>query len=720
MTNLPNNLMQNPQAMAAEGQAPAISIADLEKMYTDADEADKELFAEQRSNILLVMGEHYNRRQSNFFKRLRDTRQISQEQKIRLTKNHIQKISDAYVNNIMAVAPSVGFEPAQASELQDQKAAEMNHSVWEYAKDKNNLDEETQNWCEDFVQVGEVATKIFFDQATGEIIFEEIFGFNLLVDPAATRSKKARHMIVRKMVDVKKLKQMFPGEEHAKFIQASADQTYTIFDRGRGAYQKSKDQCMVREFYIRPSEQYKNGYYFITVKDHILDSGELPGGIFPIVFKPFKRMPTRARGQSVIKTLRPFQAEVNRAASKIAEHQITLGDDKLVVQKGTSVTAGASLPGVRTISVTGMSPTVLPGRDGSQYAQYMASQITEMYNAASVEEKMEDISGNIDVYTLLFRSARQKRTFNIYISRFEQFLKEVAATYLELARYHYDDDKIVAMIGANERVNIEEFRNMSPLCYKIKITAQAEDIETKMGKQLSITQALQYVGSKMEKEDIGKLMRAMPYANKEECFSDFTLDYDAATNDILALDRGELPPIHETDNHTYMIKRLTNRMRQADFQYLDQSIQNNYAARLQAHEQAAAMIAKQLQAAEAGFIPTGGYLVACDFYVQTDANDPSKTKRVRLPSEALDWLIQKLETQGASLAQLESVNDANLIQIAQMMGNGEGGNGMPSSPASQQMGNAMPGGVPNVRTGTNPDPNPGFSGGSTSNPNPGR
>lgn len=45
----------------------AYTIKDLEKFYTQSDEADKELFAEQRSNILLITGEHYNRLRSNFF-----------------------------------------------------------------------------------------------------------------------------------------------------------------------------------------------------------------------------------------------------------------------------------------------------------------------------------------------------------------------------------------------------------------------------------------------------------------------------------------------------------------------------------------------------------------------------------------------------------------------------------------------------------------------------
>lgn len=694
-----------------EQEAPKMNISELEKLYVDADEADKELFSEQRSNILLISGDHYNKLRSNYFKRLRDSSSISQEQKIRLTKNHIQKIVEVYVNNIVATAPGVGFEPAQATELRDQKDAELNHAVWDYAKEKHGLEEQVQSWAEDFVGVGEVATKLFYDPLTDDIEFEEIFGFNLLIDPAATSPAKARHMIIRKMVDVKKLKKMFPDEEVAKYIQASADQTYVIFDRGRGAYQKTKDQCMVREYYFRPCPEYPNGYWFYTVKDKILTEGELPAGKFPIVFKPFKRLQTKSRGQSIVKVLRPFQMEINRAASKIAEHQITLGDDKLLIQHGTKVSAGASLPGVRTVNFTGMEPKVMNGRDGSQYSQYMISQITEMYNAASVEEKSEDSPTNLDPYALLFRSASQKKKFQLYIKRFEQFLIEVCKLYLELARYHFSDDKVIQMIGANERVNIAEFKNSDPLCYKIKVVAQADDVETKLGKQLVLNHALQYIGAKLDKEDIGKLLREMPYSNLEESFTDLTLDYDAATNDILALDRGEEPPVHENDPHPYMIRRLTNRMRQADFQFLDERIKYNYTMRLQAHEQYIAEQAKQIQAAQSGFCPTGGYLVACDFYVQTDPKDPSKTRRVRLPSESLQWLIDKLETQGASLNQLENVNQANLAQISQMIGGSEGA--APQAPAlNQKEATVMAGGVPNVRASEPSNPNPGFNPGS--------
>lgn len=673
------------------------SITDLEKLYQTADEQDKELFAEQRSNILLYSGEHYNKLRSTYYKRLREVKSITEEQRLRLTKNHTKKIVDAHTNHIMSAAPGVGFEPANDSELQDLKTAELNHSVWEGAREEYRLDEKTQNWAEDFTQIGEVAVKLFWDpdkgqylgdfmpdpqmgemdqagaagmtaQFSGDFVFEEVFGFNLLMDTSAPDHRETAWMCIRKMVDTKKLKKMFPGEDNQKFIQESADQTFTIFDRGKSGYEKSKDKCMLREMYFRPCFEYPQGYVYYFVKEKILHESELPAGKFPIVFAPFQKLKTRPRGQSIIKTIRPFQMEINRAASKMAEHQVTLGDDKVLLQNGSTMTTGKVMPGVRSYNITGAEPTIMAGRDGSQYAAYMAQQTTELYNACEVDETEVPMTGQVDPYSLLYRSASQKKKFRLYVSRFEQFLVELAQLFLDLARYHYPDEKIIQLIGKNEQVNLSEFRNQDEQCYRIKVVAQSDDIETKLGKQLVLSQALQYTAGKFDKQDIGKLMKAMPYADLGESFNDMTMDYESGTNVILQLDRGQQPPISEYDDHVYMIKRLTNRMRQGDFATLPENVQQNYHACMMQHQQLEVQQQQAIQAAEAGFIPTDGYLVACEMYVQSDPKNPADTKRIRVPSGSLQWLIQKLETQGSSLEQLESVNQGNLAQMAQMMG----------------------------------------------------
>jgi hypothetical protein len=175
------------------------------------------------------------------------------------------------------------------------------------------------------------------------------------------------------------------------------------------------------------------------------------------------------------------------------------------------------------------------------------------------------------------------------------------------------------------------------------------------------------VGSQLSKDDIGKIIRAMPYGNSDDAFSDMTADYDNATNDILALDRGEWRPPHNSDNHIYLLKKFTSRLKQADFLDLPREVQEMYLTRIDMHEKMEAENQRKLLAAKSEYIPTDGYMVTVDLYV-SDPKDPNKTRRARIPYSAVLWLIKQIEAQGASLDQLEQLNASNQIGISENLG----------------------------------------------------
>lgn len=672
-------------------------LADLQRLYTEAESVDHDLFAEQRSNVLLIVGDHYARRGSRFWNRIRDTKELSNEQKLRLTKNHIQKIYKIYVNNILMYAPGVKVVPKNEKELSDQKIAELHQSVWEDLKARKDLKDKIRQWAEDFVGIGECFVKVFFDdsagklkgmlQATdelgqplfdemgqpvpseeavfvGDIVYERIFGANLLRDPGAKSMAEAQWVIHRKMVPVAKLKAMFPGdEEKQRKILESSDDTFKVFDGGKGAYTESKDQTLLMEHYFRPCPQYPRGYYYISTKEVILFEGELPAGEFPIVGVGWDEVPTSPRGRSIIKQLRPYQAEVNRCASKIAETQVTLGDDKLLIQSGTKLAPGGTLPGIRGIQFTGMTPTVMAGRSGNQYLEFMNSQIKEMYEAANLDYEVQEKQAQVDVYTQLYQQIRHKKRFMIYGQKFENFLTQVCLLSLKLAKHHYTEDHMVFIVGKAEQVNIPEFKKTEDLGFQIKLEPMTDDVESMMGKQLTLNHILQYVGPQLKPDDIGKIMRAMPFANAEEAFSDLTIDYDNSVSDILAMDRGEYRPAMPTDNHKYIMQRLVHRMKQRDFDYLPPQIKEAYQAKYQEHEQFEAQQLEQIRLAQAGFIPTEGYLVTVDFYV-SDPSNPEKTKRARIPYESVKWLLERLDEQGKTQEELNTMEQGSLASLS--------------------------------------------------------
>ena len=690
---------------------------ELESLYKKSESVDTNIFAEQRSNVLLASSEHYNRRNSKYWSRVRDNRDLNDQQKIRITKNHIQKICKTYINNILTQAPGVKVLPKTDSELQDVKAAELHNSVLDDLKTRHNMREKIRQWVKDFVEIGECCVKVFFDPMkgqflgygektdetgsvmvdemgqpvpdekkplfTGDFVFERVFGFNLMRDPQAKDMFDSKYLIIRKMVSLKDMEARLQGdEERLRMLEEGRDETYIVFDNAQNGFSDKSGQLLLKEYYFRPSPEFPQGYFYITTNKGILWEGELPFGIFPIHYVGFDDIQTSARACSIIKILRPYQANINRKASAQAESEMILGQDKILIQSGTKIANGGFLPGVRAVTFTGAPPTILPGRTGDQYYEGIAAEIEEMYKISGVFEDTEE-KGEQDPLLSLFKSMRQKKKFVVYVEKFENFLVNLFQNTLELAKNYYTEDMLVPVIGKKEYVNIAEFKSTDKLCYQIKVDPMGDDVDTMMGKQLTFQHVLQYSGGQLNPEQIGVLVRNMPYANSEETFSDLTLDYDGAKNDMLALDRGEPVQVNRYDNHEYMVKKLTNRMKMADFKFLPPEIQALYQQTIQQHEEAIAQIGIELKQAQSQFIPSGGFMVKCDFYV-SDSKDPNKTSRVSLPSESIAWLVDMLEKQGSSQEALAGLAQGAQGDIATMVSGG-GQQGMETVPPEGQL-----------------------------------
>lgn len=678
----------------------AYKFSDLSHLYHQANEVDRYIHAEQRSNILLAFGEHYNRRFSRFWGRLRDNQQINDanDQRLRITKNHIYRATRTIINSILSQAPDVTVLPKNERELQDQKAAEMHKAVWEDTKYKHKFWDKVRRWAEDFVVIGEVAVKVQWDPNKGELlgyeaevdengsqvydpagnpvpsnrpifsgdfIFERIMPFNLLRDPNAKEIYDS-FIITRKMVDTRSLQRIYQyDEEKLQFIQPSTQDVYTVFEGSTGNFYQTKDQTMIKEYYWPVSPDYPNGYYYITTDYGIIEEGELPFGIFPIVIYGWDEIQTTPRKRSIIKQLRATQAEINRAASQIATHQVSIGDTKLLIQAGTKVTQGGKLPGVRVLNYSGAKPEYFHGQAGEQYFQYLQDQITEIYQLAMIDkEEQQRPSGKLDPYAELFKAVKQKKKYMIYAQEFEHFLGEICKKTLHLAKEYFDENRIIPIVGRSEIVNIAEFKSASDIYTQIKVVPQAEDYETKIGKQITLQNAMQYLGSQLNRDDAGRILRAMPYTNTEEIFTDWTTDYDIVTNDILALDRGEYPAGNQYEDHKYAIKRFVHRMKQPDFQHLHPEIQAMYQQKVQEHEQLESDQLMKVREAQQEFIPATGPLVKSDIYV-TDPENPDKTARAKIPMDAMRWLIDKLEKQGMSLKELEKLQQGAQADIAE-------------------------------------------------------
>jgi len=723
-----------------------MEIGELDKLYREAEAVDEQIFSEMRSNILLVSGDHYNKRTSKYWERVQTSKGLKESSKLRLTKNHTATICRRKVGKLLSHAPNTKITPNNPDEIQDQKTAELNDTVWKHTKKKHKMRSKIRSWAEDFINMGECWAKIYWDDTKGDLVgyeqamdeddspmykemdheqcmekmcemaeqgrmpmvgqeemmaanpesmkemmmsygaeesemmgepdmddtkpvmsgdfvFERMFAFNMMRDPNSQSVDESPYIINRKMVDKSQVKKMMKAEEFDRIN--SDEESYLVFDSDTANYSNEKNKMMLREFYFRPSMEYPKGQFFITVKGHLIEEGELPFGIFNIIYAGHTEIPTSCRHRSPIKQMRPYQIEINRAASKIAETQITLGDDKLILNNNAKISSGGTLAGIRGVKVQGGGDDIkiLPGRSGDQYLPYMQSQISELYQVMD-EQEMESSGGQFDAYAMLYYSSRNKERYKKYAEEFEDFITEITEVYLRLAKEYYDEETLIPMIGKTEMVNIAEFKHTEKNSFRIQVENIADDADTMMGRQLSINQVLQYVGKDLDQDSVGKMIKNMPFMNQDEMFDDLTIDYDMSKNDMLAIERGEMPPLGRYDNHKYLIKRVTSRIKKPDFRFLDPQVQQMYQQYTQQHEEIEAKQAMELQRAQAGFIPTTGAQAKADLYV---TNAEGKVERATFPAASLEWLREQLQSQGEVLDPINDMPQGVQAEMAQMM-----------------------------------------------------
>ena len=699
-----------------------LKIEELNQMHSESKAADREAVAEFRSNILLISGEHFSKRLldgPNLRGRNTTGASSADPYRLRITKNYLHRAHRLYVTSILNQSPSATVSPRNATELQDQKSAELNQSVWQYGKDKYKLKASIREWCSDYAGIGETAVKIFFDPTrgdlkgyestvdeegnehvdemgqtvpdeskpvfTGEFVFERIFAQNIFRPVGCQQMKNAHWIGIEKLEDSKLLKAKYKHDKKKLGLITDSNEEFVVFDSTRNGYGRDKNQTLLLEYYFRPCVQYPKGYYIISTKAGILEEGELPFGIFPIRWCGFDEHPTKPRATSFVKVARPWQAEINRASSQVAMHSITLGEDKILYQAGTKVAQGSLLPGIRGITYNGAPPTVLPGRVGDQYFQYIAIQEQEMNRALMLDILNEDKGLQLDPMAMLFKSMEQGQKFNFYSVKFGEFLVEVCELFLDLAKVYLEGDELIAAIGKSEAINIAEFKATIKLHHTIKVEEQNDTIESKLGKQVAMNHILQFVGTQLEREDIGKMINEMPFGNWEESFSDFTINHKNIKNDFLAIERGEQPSVSENDDSKYVLAQVAKRKKERDFRSLAPNIQEMYSMFEKYHQEKIAAEAIAIKAAQSEYIPVSGAMIGCDMY--NPESDPKKTpKRVRVPYQALDWLLQQLEKQGSGMEAMEQMNSAQAASaIKQVAGGQQGGQASPPQQGASQL-----------------------------------
>ena len=652
---------------------PTKNLSEYREMFIDAVEADKKHFMEQRSSLLLFSGKHHNANREVTIGggHAREFARITQSSsgtkralnQLRIVYNQIPRLTDSYVNEIMDHAPGVQVVPVGGGDVKNSRLAKMNMDVLE-ADMRKNPDHEmrTEEEAETFTVLGEVACKLFWDEATDWLKESPIHPFDLVRAPGSLSLETAPWLIHRNVYTKVQLIKMFGRAWAEKYASPGGGKggydsgmgTYTTFNAQDREYQKL-DGLEILEYYHRPERNYPKGYYVFFTHSAILREGELPGGIFPIVAARCMTTPSLARGHSFIRSVYNAQMELNRAAGQDASNMIHFGDDKIITNASSNLSLGKENVGVthyKVSSFTDLNKSIqyVEGKGLPKYLEYMAHLIKFMDYTAQVktvmDEKKDGRTG--DIYYQLFSRLKDKKKFAKIGRRFENYLKMKAEAKLAFFRYYLTPEDIVETTDLQDKVLIEDFKNTTARDYSIALKVGNTSTEELMGKQLQIREIVQYLGNNLSREDIGMILRESPLSNNHALLDSLTAKYDSSVNDIIKLEKGILPQVSRTADLTYKIERITNHINGPRFQELGGQVTNLFHQFLDQLQQMLQEQKNEELRLQAGFIPTTGALINTDLYIEVPSSSGAgkKTVRAKLPQSALQWLFDTLQKQG--------------------------------------------------------------------------
>ena len=684
--------------MAEEIDRP-YSFMRLKDLVKESYDADERTFREMRSAIRMFAGDHFSKTANTSssdsgreFARLSKTSGVN---RIRIVKNHFPRIADVYVNQIMESVPDVEVTGINGADIKASRLARLNNQVLSADKRKSKkYKQKLREKALNFVVTGEIALKHYWDENTEWVKEEEILPFDLLRAPGTTKVEDSPWLIHRNIYSVEDLKRMFGADwvkrnammegDGITFSGETPEPAHTVFDVQQREFQKMRG-LEIREFYLRPNAKYPNGYYIFFSDTGIIQEGELPGGIFPITAARCLITPSVSRGHTPFKTVYQMQQEINRAAGQDASNNIHFGDDKLFSGAHANIQVGRSLQGMSHIKVGQYGAKiadafqVVPGTGIPKNLDYISQQIREMDYQLNIESMMESkqVQGSGDISFVLYSSIKDKNRFSFVAQSFEEFLKEAAETKLRLFRHYLLEDDLIHEGNREDSIIIEDFKQTDESDYSIEVKARNNTPDELLGRHIQVNNVLQYAGNALKPEDLGPLLKESLLGNSKALISHFSAGQDAVEQNIILLEKGVLPKFSKTEDFTYKAKQITQRMNRPDYLELHPDVQKVFEDFLEICHQ---MIAKQNQERmkmEKGMIPTTGGLVNTDiFRMVPGAKGRPVERRIKLPSHALEWLIEALQSQGTFAASMEGMSPMSQGRVGDLMGGNQPGPGM--------------------------------------------
>lgn len=435
-------------------------------------------------------------------------------------------------------------------------------------------------------------TAAFPDVYEGDIRVEFIPTTDGFPDPTARSRAEVQHFFHVKLLPVRKLVDKFPvdffGEPtDGKWGMGPNSQeklSYAALNDGTdfitNTHTRSNDNTLAElvEFWELPTRRYPQGRFVAYSDKLILAMG--PNPYFParipfVLIQGDNLVPGSLYADGLLEDVKGLQYSSNRVLSKMREWMDKMLNSHMLVPHGAGIDKNSwgDKPGQIIGYQKGYKPEALQVNDiPTSMFTYLDEQVERAkmvtgYSDVGRGDSQPDLSGRaVAFYTENEQSMREP-----YMASYREGLIQIAQHAIYLYRQYYDDGRLLAIIGENGRVEMQEF-SMQDYDWEHDLLPEAYDGRPQ-SHAAKVSEVMEFLGGQLFADDPAaeraRSLLSNDYAYLKT-YEPFPEDCGRAKRENLSILRDPMPAVQVQtfDTHRIHLREHYRFMRTLEFENL--------------------------------------------------------------------------------------------------------------------------------------------------------
>lgn len=578
------------------------------------------------TNIAYLIGfdSVYYDTQSRQFKSVGRTQQFIKRNRI-----HVNKILPTVQNRLARLCknpPQYDVRP-NSSNTDDKEAARLSLQILTMVWDRQKINSKRiplYMWTQ---QCGHAYVKVSFDDQLGEPMihpdtqgFEGFEGevrvdvsspFEIFPDSLAKTMEESNWFIQAKIRKLDYFKTHYEErghlvkEEAAWLLSSQYESKINSlntqgFVEGGASMQKMKGAAIELIYYERRSKKHPNGRMIPTANGVLLDDKDLPVGDIPLVKFDDVLVAGKFYSESIITHLRPIQDQYNRVIQKRADWTNKLLAGKYTAARGSNISSESINDQSGEVI---MYDPVANAPDGGKPDVHEVPVIPAFayQEEKSLDDNINYVAGISDVSRGVMPSAgipaigmqllteQDDTRIGVMTEANEESWASVGQLILKYVQKFYKRPRLLKIAGANLEYTVKSFTGDEILGNTDVTVIRGSTLPgSKVLRRQEIVNTWQQglLGDPKDPKVRQNVLDMMEFGDNAEIWLDEGLDKGMVNKTLDLIEKGQVPPVNQLDNHPFFIVEL-NRFRKGDkFASMSDISQKILVACLQAHVQA--------------------------------------------------------------------------------------------------------------------------------------